>query len=94
MKLSTLNLSDDTKSDDTKGSVVAEHIPKHHGKRTHEGELNAREYKNFDRNGLQGVFHTDHAMSDVTIILRLHCQPVCHVSSINTSRILGKKDGG
>ena len=52
MKLSTLNLWEDTT-----GSFVAKHVPKHCGISTHEDELNQGECKNFSRNGMQGVFH-------------------------------------
>src|SRR5512146_771885 len=42
----------------TKGSLVAKHVPKHCGQSTHEDELNEGQCKNLDRNGMQGIFHT------------------------------------
>ena len=43
----------------TKESLVAEHVPKHCGKRAHEDEFNEGQGKNLDRNGMKGIFHAD-----------------------------------
>ncbi len=43
----------------TKGSLVAKHVPKHCGKSAHEDELNQGECKNLDRNGIKRIFQTD-----------------------------------
>jgi hypothetical protein len=51
-ELSTLNLLMNNKE-----SLVAKHVPKHCGQRTHEDELNEGQCKNLDRNGMQGIFH-------------------------------------
>ena len=52
MKLSTLNLYEEYQ-----GLFVTEHVPKQDSKRTHEDQLNEGECKNFNRNGMEGVFH-------------------------------------
>ena len=42
-----------------KRSVVPQRVPKHCSKSTHEHELNDSEYKDFNRDGIEGVFHTN-----------------------------------
>ena len=36
---------------------MTEHVPKQDSTRTHEDQLNEGECKNFNRNGMEGVFH-------------------------------------
>lgn len=37
---------------------MPKYVPKHCSKSTHEHDLNEGEYKGFNRDGIEGVFHT------------------------------------
>ena len=80
----------------TKGSLVAKHVPKHCGKSAHEDELNQGQCKNLDRDGMKGIFHTDSPRVSVEVgrldgrlDLVEDDQFLCHVQTLRLREILG-----